>query len=86
MKIYYLAVIIFITLTFLLSRIILEVKVIHTNPLIRELILRDLKDYDIKKYTIKKDFRSLEKIKNEIVANNKDQIEWLSISSQRFQY
>ncbi len=86
MKIYYLAVIIFITLTFLLSRIILEVKVIHTNPLIRELILRDLKDYDIKKYTIKKDFRSLEKIKNEIVANNKDQIEWLSIENVGMKY
>lgn len=86
MKIYYLAIVIFIVLTFLLSRLILEVKVIHTNPLIRELILRDLKDYSIKKYTIKKDFNTLEEIKNEIVNNNKDQIEWLSIENVGMKY
>lgn len=86
MKIYYLAIIVFIILTFFLSRIILEVKVIHTNPIIRELILRDLKDYNIKKYTIKKDFASLEKIKNEIVLNNKEQIEWLSIENVGMKY
>lgn len=86
MKIYYLAIFIFVIITFLLSRIILEVKVIHTNPSIRELVLRDLKDYNIKKYTLKKDFNTLENIKNEILNNNKDQLEWLSIENIGMKY
>lgn len=86
MKIYYLAIFIFVIISFLLSRIILEVKVIHTNPSIRELVLRDLKDYNIKKYTLKKDFNTLENIKNEILNNNKDKLEWLSIENVGMKY
>ena len=77
----YLSLLCFIMLTYILSNIILEVKVIHTNPSIRILIERELKDYDIKKYTIKKNYKKINEIKTKIIENNPDTIEWLEIEN-----
>lgn len=76
----------FLLFSYLLSNIILEVKVIHTNPEIREVITRELKDYNIKKYTMRKDYDSLNKIKNEVTINNPTLIEWMEIESVGMKY
>ena len=68
-------------LTYLVSNIILKINVIHSNKNIRELVSEELYEYGIKKYSIKKDFNQIENIKNKILENNKDKLEWISITN-----
>ena len=71
---------------YLISNIILKINVIHSNKKIRELIYEELENYGIKKYSYKKNFNDIEDIKNKIIENNKDKIEWLSISNVGMTY
>ena len=66
---------------YLISNIIFKINVINSNKKIRELVYNELDNYGIKKYSIKKDFNEIENIKNKIINNNKDKIEWLSITN-----
>lgn len=66
---------------YLISNIIIKVNVIHSNKKIREMLYNELEEYGIKKFSIKKDFNALEQIKNTILENNKDTLEWISITN-----
>ncbi|MBQ3021030.1 MAG: sporulation protein YqfD [Bacilli bacterium] len=66
---------------YLISNIILKVNVIHSNKNIRELVYNELENNGIKKYSLKKDFNELETIKDNILNNNKDKLEWISITN-----
>lgn len=68
-------------LTYIVSNIILKINVIHSNKNIRELVSDELYEYGIRKYSIKKDFNQIENIKNKILENNKDKLEWISITN-----
>ena len=68
----------FIFLIFL-SNIIFKIEVVHTSSKLKELIFNELEKNGIRKYQFKKDFDELEKIKNNILNNNKKSIEWLEI-------
>ena len=63
-----------------LSNVIFKVEVIHHDKYIRELVSRELNSYGIKKYSFKKSYLKLEKIEDEILSNNKDELEWLEIN------
>lgn len=63
-----------------LSNIIFSIDVNHTSSEIRTFIINELKENGIKTLQFKKSFKELEKIKNNILDNNKDKLEWLEIN------
>lgn len=71
---------------YFISNIILEINIIHSNKNIRELVREELKLNGIKKYTYKKNFKQLENIRNTILNNNKDKLEWISITNDGMKY
>ena len=81
LKYFILIFIILLSLMYLISNIILKINVIHSNKNVRELVINELENYGIKKYSYKKKFNELEKIKNKILDNNKDKLEWISITN-----
>ena len=86
LKYFILIFILCIIIMYLISNIILKVNVIHSNKNIRELVYSELENYGIKKYSYKKDFNELESIKNKIIENNKDKLEWISITNVGMTY
>ena len=68
-------------LNILLSNIIFDVQVIHSNPKIRNIIYRDLEEYGIKKFYLKKSYRKKEYIITKILEKETNDIEWLEIES-----
>ena len=66
---------------YFVSNIIFKINVIHSNKNIRELVISELENYGIKKYSYKKSFNELEKIKKQILDNNKNKLEWISITN-----
>lgn len=69
-----------------LSNIILKIEVIHSNPSIRNLIYDELKKYGIKEFKLKKNYKELQTIKQKILSNNKDNIEWIEIIENGTKY
>lgn len=64
---------------FTLSNIIFNIEVVHTSSEVREFIIEELKENGINKLQFKKSFNKLFEIKNKILENNKDKLEWLEI-------
>lgn len=64
----------------LLSKITFSIDIVHQDKNIRELLESELKRYGIKKYTLIKDYDELVSIKNKILEDNKERLEWLEIS------
>ena len=77
-----------ISLAFLytLSNVIFKVEVVHSKSNVRKLVLDNLKTYGVKKYTWKKNYQQLEEIKNKILDNNKDSLEWIEIITSGVKY
>ena len=69
-----------LALLIFLSNIIFNIEVVHTSSEIRTFIIDELKENGIKTLQFKKSFKELEKIKNNILDNNKDKLEWLEIN------
>ena len=67
-------------LIILLSKVTFSIDIVHQDKNIRELLENELKRYGIKKYTLIKDYDELVSIKNKILKNNKERLEWLEIS------
>lgn len=70
----------------LYSNVIVDVQIIHSKESIRELLNEELKEYGIKRLSFKKDFNEISKIKEKILNNNKDKLEWLEIESRGMKY
>lgn len=62
---------------YFLSNIIFDVKIMTNNEELRQLLLNELKSYGISKYNFVKSFEEKEDIKNMILFDHKEQIEWL---------
>lgn len=71
---------------YFISNIIIDIEVIHSNKSIRELVSDELKENGIKRFSYKKSFSELENIKNTILENNKDKLEWISITNDGMKY
>lgn len=76
----------FCAFLFLFSHCIVEVEVIHSNKEIRELVSKALEEYGIKRLTLKKDFQEIEQIKEQILKDYPDQLEWLEIETSGMKY
>ncbi len=69
-----------------LTNIIFEVEVIHNDKELRELILEELKKEGIKKYHFVVSYQKKEEIKEKILSQYKNKIEWLEIERQGTRY
>lgn len=69
-----------------LSNVIFKVEVIHSNKNIIKLVTKELEDNGIKKYKFVKNYQEIEKIKNKILEENKDTLEWLEIIREGTKY
>jgi len=71
----------FIGLIFLyfLSNIIFSIEVVHTSSEVRNFIMEELKENGNHKLQFRKNFDKISKLKNKILENNKDVLEWLEI-------
>lgn len=76
----YLSLILGLIMLKILSNIIFNIEVIHSNLNIRSLIYKELENNNIKKLTFKKRYNELEKIEENILNNNKDKLEWIEIN------
>ncbi len=66
---------------FMLSNTIFNIEVITTDTEMAKLILKELDYNGIKKYRFKKSYQELYEIKNNILNNNKDKLEWIEIET-----
>lgn len=73
-------------LIYTLSNVIFKVEVIHSNKNIIKLVTKELEDNGIKKYKFVKNYQEIEKIKNKILEENKDTLEWLEIIREGTKY
>ncbi len=70
----------------ILTHIVFDIEVVHSNKEIRHLIQEELDKNGIKKYTFKKSFKQLDKIKDKILNDHPDKIEWLEIETVGTKY
>ena len=79
---------IFISIIFLffLSNVIFSIDVVYNDKELVTKIKEELKKYNIEKFKIKKDFSYLNYVKEEILKNNKDTLEWLEIVEDGTKY
>lgn len=70
----------FVLLLFL-TNIIFKIEIVHTDSKVRHFLQKELEEHGIKEMTFKKSFDSLEKIRKQIMNENRDQIEWLEIQN-----
>ena len=71
---------------YILTHLIFDIEVIHSNKEIRNIIKDELKQNGIKKYALKKNYNQKEKIKENILNKYKDKIEWLEIIEEGTKY
>lgn len=65
----------------ILSRMIFSIEVIHTDKSIRNKMLSELENYGLKIHAFKKSYDEVQKIKEQILTDHKDDIEWLEIEN-----
>ena len=75
-----------VIINIVLSRVIFDVEVIHSNPYIREIVYNDLEKYGIRKYNFKVSFLEKEKIVSKILEEEDNDIEWLEIEEVGTKY
>lgn len=68
-----------ILFVYLLSNMIFDVKIIHNNEELRNILYDELKENNISIYNFKKNRNDIEKIKKNILKKYKEKIEWLEI-------
>lgn len=71
---------------YFLSNIIFSIDVFYNDQTVVKQIKNELKKYGIEKYRLKKDYTYLNKVKNQILTENKDTLEWLEIVENGTQY
>ncbi len=69
-----------------LSNIIFDINIVHSNQNIVHLIEKELNNHGIKKYSFAKNYYEIEKIKKEILDDNKDTLEWIEIIREGTKY
>ena len=76
-KIYIISLILGLGLFLYVSNLIIDVKVIHEDKELRELILDELDTYGVRKLSLKKNYKTMQGIKEKILDKYPDKIDWL---------
>ena len=83
---YYLLIILCFIYMDIITSYIVKIEIIHENTSIRTLIKKELEERDIKPYTLSLSFNELEQIKDSILKDNPNTLEWLSIIKDGMKY
>ena len=75
-----------ILINIILSNLIFEVEIIHSNQDLVKTINQDLKEFGLRKYHPKVSYSKKEKIKNQLLAKEKDLLEWIEIEEKGTKY
>ena len=75
-----------LVLLYILSHIIFSVDIMYNDKAIIALLEKELAKYQIQKYKVKKDFTYLNKVKNQILRENEDVLEWIEIEEKGTKY
>ena len=70
----------------ILSNTIFSVDIIYNDKQLVELLKNELSKYNIKKYSFKKNYKYLTKVKEKILKENKDKLEWIEIEESGTKY
>ncbi len=70
----------------ILTSYIVKIDVIHENKRVRNLVSNELRNHGIEKYSLAYSFEELEKIKNDILNDNRNYLEWMSITRKGMSY
>lgn len=79
-------IILFVCLIFFYSNVIIRIDINHENKKLKERIKNTLKEYNIDIFTLKKDNQELTKISDDILLNNRDIIDFISINREGMRY
>ena len=71
---------------FVLCNIVFDVVIVTDDLKLKEYLFDELKDNNIKKFTLIKDYDERSNIKNKILDNNRDKLEWLEIENVGVKY
>ncbi len=71
---------------YILYNMVFDSEVIHSNNKIISLVEDELYNHGIKKYSFMKKYNEVEEIKNEILEDNKDKLEWMEIIREGTKY
>ena len=75
-----------IGIMYFLSNIIFSIEIVYNDSKIRNLLLSELRKNGVYPHTFKKSYEELEQIKNNIIKDNRDIIEWLEIETNGTKY
>lgn len=75
-----------LALLIFLSKIVFNIEVIHTDSKFRQFLINELEEHGIKKYKFKKSFNEIQQIKEAILTEYKDSLEWLEIENNGTTY
>ena len=70
----------------ILSNVCFGINIETNNNELKKIIIEELDEFEIKEYKFKKDYNELTKIKNKILEDNKDKLEWLEITENGVYY
>ena len=84
--VFFVALIVGCVLLFLISHVIVDVDVIHSNKEIRDLVTNALKEHGIVKNTWRKSYQEIQEIKESILEEYPLKLEWLEIESKGMKY
>ena len=70
----------------LLTNYIVDIEIIHSNSGIRRLLKEELDKNNVKKFSLAYSFEELDNITKKILADNKNNLEWVSIKKDGMKY
>ena len=82
----YLIIIFSFILMDVITNFIIRIDIIHENSQIRKLVKNELTEQGIKIFSLAKDFEELEDIREKVLDNNRNNLEWISITREGMTY
>lgn len=70
----------------LLTNYIVDIEIIHSNSGIRRLLKKELDKNNVKRFSLAYSFEELDNITKKILADNKNNLEWVSIKKDGMKY
>lgn len=70
----------------LLTNYIVDIEIIHSNSGVRRLLKEELDKNNVKKFSLSYSFEELDSITKKILADNKNNLEWVSIKKDGMKY
>ncbi len=71
---------------FILNNVVVEIEILHESETLRNILETELNSYNVKPLTFKKDYETLNEIKDKILNDYKDEIDWIEIETVGMKY